>query len=174
MPKSNPHPYFAVYTNKPPAMLTKDRYSHAFIILIIGFTLALFFLKKDKGIPAAITFVASTFYTAYLFTQPGRLHLTNQQKESYTLQTAPGKQYLYKTAGIKLKAENDCGFSLLVQNHIDGIQTNNTRYKVVNGTDIYLTPTLQPKPAGFGSAIMQKLAGGGTEPPEIQTDPCWK
>lgn len=155
-------------------MLTKDRYSYALTLLFIGFLLSVFLLKKDKGIPAAITLVASTLYTAYLFTKPARLHLTPKQKQAYTQTISPGKEYFHKIHGIKLKTEKGCGFSLQLQNNIDGIQINNTRYKTVNGTDIHLTPALQPAPAGFGSAIIQKIAGGGKEPPAIQTDPCWK
>lgn len=156
--------------------LTKDRYSHAMLLALAGLAAAIFFLRAGKGAWAAACFLGGGLYFAWLLTRPGRVHLTDEQKAGINNpggSLPPGTATLLPVRShIKLKGETDCGFSATAKRDIDGIQIGATRYKAVNGTDVYIDGQFV-RPCGPGSAIMQELGGGGQEPAGIQSDPCW-
>ncbi len=142
-------------------MITKDRYSNAFLSMSGSALLSIYFLRSGKGNLAAISFipfVLSSAYLVYLFTRPAKLHLSVEQKSKLN---------------PEFKGENDCGFSPSEVNEIDGIKVNGKRYKFVNGTDVCLNEKDEIVPCGFGSSIIQFVGGGGVEPKSIQSDECW-
>ena len=117
--------------------------------------------KNGKGNLAAagfIPFILSSVYLAYLFTQSSKIHLSKEQK---------------KRLNLEYKGERDCKFSRIEKIDIDGLRIKGKRYKLVNGTDIFLNEKDEVLPCGFGSSIMQSIGGGGLEPKSIKTDNCW-
>lgn len=142
-------------------MMTKDRYSNTFLAMSGSALLSAYFLKNGKGNLAAVSFIPfifSSVYLAYLFTQPAKLHLSAEQKDSLK---------------PEFKGEYDCGFSSSKVNDNDGIKVKGKRYKFVNGTDVCINENNEVVPYGFGSTIMQFIGGGGLEPKSIQSDKCW-
>jgi hypothetical protein len=80
-------------------MFTKDRYSKTFLVMSGSVLLSAYLYRNGKGNLAAaafIPFIFSSGYLAYLFTQPAKLHLSDEQK----MQLNP-----------EYKGENDCKFS---------------------------------------------------------------
>lgn len=140
-------------------MIKKDRYSHAFIIAIIGMVLFIVLFRMNKK-PYGTIVGASSLIPFFLLTLKGaRIHLTDAQREELD---------------IEFKDEDDCGFTPVERKYIDGIRVDGVRYKFVDGTDAYIDSNNVARPCGFGSAIMQRLGGGGVEPPFIQENDCWK
>jgi len=142
-------------------MLTKDRYSKTFLVMSGSVLLSAYLYRNGKGNLAAaafIPFIFSSGYLAYLFTQPSKLHLSDEQKMRLNLEH---------------KGENDCKFSRQVKTEVDGIKVKGKRYKFVNGTDVCLNEKDEVAPCGFGSSIMQFVGGDGLEPKSIQSDKCW-
>jgi amino acid permease len=141
--------------------LFKDRYSQAIILFVIVF---IFFALDMKFKNRNLTFVGATIginafiYLIIIRYSSARIHLTDKQKKDLPLQ---------------YKGETDCGFTTEYKSKIDGIKLNEKRYKAVNGTDIYISKENKIKACGPGSALIQYLAGAGTEPAEIQKDDCW-
>jgi len=136
-------------------MVTKDRYSKIFLVMSGSALLSAFFYKNEKGNIAAaafIPFIFSSGYLAYLFTQPAKLHLSDEQK----MRLNP-----------EYKGENDCKFSRQEKTEVDGIKVKGKRYKFVNGTDVCMNEKDEVVPCGFGSSIMQFVGGGGLEPKSI-------
>lgn len=123
--------------------------------------LSAYLYRNGKGNLAAaafIPFIFSSGYLAYLFSQPAKLHLSEEQK--IRLNT-------------EYKGGNDCKFSRQEKTEVDGIKVKGKRYKFVNGTDVCLNKKNEVVPCGFGSSIMQFVGGGGLEPKSIQSDNCW-
>jgi hypothetical protein len=142
-------------------MLTKDRYFKTFLVMSGSALLAAYLYRNGKGNLAAasfIPFILSSGYLAYLFTQPAKLHLSDEQK----MRLNP-----------EYKGENDCKFSRQEKTEVDGIKVKGKRYKFVNGTDVCMNAKDEVVPCGFGSSIMQFVGGGGLEPKSIQSDNCW-
>lgn len=139
-------------------MITKDRYSQAFLFLAVGFGVSALFLRADKGYAAATSGLLGVFPLLYLMTRPTKLHLLEEE---------------IKRLSPEFKGENDCKFSKTVTVKIDGIKVKGKRYKFVNGTDVCLNDKDEVVPCGFGSSIMQVVGGGGLEPKSIQSDECW-
>ncbi|MFM7015023.1 MAG: hypothetical protein ACKOX3_01735 [Bacteroidota bacterium] len=141
-------------------MITKDRYSKAFITMASSAIVSAYLFRNSKGNYAGISFIPFVLagaYLTYLFRQSAKLHLTNEQKNNLI---------------IEYKGETDCGFRPIAVDKIDGIRINGKRYKFVNGSDMFLDE-YEPMACGFGSFIMQTLGGGGLEPKSIQNDKCW-
>lgn len=142
-------------------MFTKDRYSKTSLVMSGSALLSAYLYRNGKGNLAAaafIPFIFSSGYLAYLFSQPAKLHLSEEQK--IRLNT-------------EYKGENDCKFSRQEKTEVDGIKVKGKRYKFVNGTDVCLNKKNEVVPCGFGSSIMQFVGGGGLEPKSIQSDNCW-
>lgn len=114
--------------------------------------------KGNLASAAFIPFIFSSGYLAYLFTQPAKLHLSDEQK----MRLNP-----------EYKGENDCKFSRQVKTKVDGITVKGKRYKFVNGIDVCMNEKDEVVPCGFGSSIMQFVGGGGLEPKSIQSDNGW-
>lgn len=142
-------------------MFTKDRYSKTSLVMSGSALLSAYLYRNGKGNLAAaafIPFIFSSGYLAYLFSQPAKLHLSEEQK--IRLNT-------------EYKGENDCKFSRQEKTEVDGIKVKGKQYKFVNGTDVCLNKKNEVVPCGFGSSIMQFVGGGGLEPKSIQSDNCW-
>ena len=142
-------------------MFTKDRYSKTFLVMSGSALLSAYLYRNGKGNLAAaafIPFIFSSGYLAYLFSQPAKLHLSEEQK----MRLNP-----------EYKGENDCKFRRQEKTEVDGIKVKGKRYKFVNGTDVCLNEKDEVVPCGFGSSIMQFVGGGGLEPKSIQSDNCW-
>ena len=142
-------------------MFTKDRYSKTSLVMSGSALLSAYLYRNGKGNLAAaafIPFIFSSGYLAYLFSQPAKLHLSEEQK--IRLNT-------------EYKGENDCKFSRQEKIEVDGIKVKGKRYKFVNGTDVCMNEKDEVVPCGFGSSIMQFVGGGGLEPKSIQSDNCW-
>lgn len=142
-------------------MFTKDRYSKTSLVMSGSALLSAYLYRNGKGNLAAaafIPFIFSSGYLAYLFSQPAKLHLSEEQK--IRLNT-------------EYKGENDCKFSRQEKTEVDGIKVKGKRYKFVNGTDVCLNKKNEVVPCGFGSSIMQFVGGGGLKPKSIQSDNCW-
>lgn len=142
-------------------MFTKDRYSKTFLVMSGSALLSAYLYRNGKGNLAAAAFVPFIFssgYLAYLFTQPAKLHLTEEQK----MRLNP-----------EYNGENDCKFSRQEKIEVDGIKVKGKRYKFVNGTDVCMSEKDEVVPCGFGTSIMQFVGGGGLEPKSIQSDNCW-
>ena len=142
-------------------MLTKDRYSKIFLVMLGSALLSAYLYRNGKGNLAAaafIPFIFSSGYLAYLFTQLAKLHLSDEQK----MRLNP-----------EYKGENDCKFSRQEKTEVDGIKVKGKWYKFVNGTDVCMNEKDEVVPCGFGSSIMQFFGGGGLEPKSIQSDNCW-
>ena len=142
-------------------MLTKDRYSKIFLVMLGSALLSAYLYRNGKGNLAAaafIPFIFSSGYLAYLFTQPAILHLSDEQK---------------MRLNHEYKGENDCKFSRQEKTEVDGIKVKGKRYKFVNGTDVCMNEKDEVVHCGFGSSIMQFVGGGGLEPKSIQSDNCW-
>ena len=142
-------------------MLTKDRYSKTFLVMLGSALLSAYLYRNGKGNLAAavfIPFIFSSGYLAYLFTQPAILHLSDEQK---------------MRLNHEYKGENDCKFSRQEKTEVDGIKVKGKRYKFVNGTDVCMNEKDEVVPCGFGSSIMQFVGDGGLEPKSIQYDNCW-
>lgn len=142
-------------------MITKDRYSKAFITMASSAIVSAYLFRNSKGNYAGISFIPFVLagaYLANLFRQSAKLHMTNEQKNNLI---------------IEYKGETDCGFKTIAVDKIDGIRINGKRYKFVNGSDMFLDKNNEPVGCGFGSFIMQTLGGGGFEPESIQNDKCW-
>lgn len=142
-------------------MFTKDRYSKTFLVMSGSALLSAYLYRNGKGNLAAAAFVPFIFssgYLAYLFTQPAKLHLSEEQK----MRLNP-----------EYKGENDCKFSRQQKIEVDGIKAKGKRYKFVNGTDVCMSEKDEVVPCGFGTSIMQFVGGGGLEPKSIQSDNCW-
>ncbi len=136
-------------------MLTKDRYSKTFLVMSGSALLSAYLYRNGKGNLAAaafIPFIFSSGYLAYLFTQPAKLHLSDEQK----MRLNP-----------EYKGENDCKCSRQEKTEVDGIKVKGKRYKFVNGTDVCMNEKDEVVPCGFGSSIMQFVGGGGLEPKSI-------
>ncbi len=140
-------------------MLKKDRYSHAFIFLILGLIGAWYFIRDGKGSVAGMLLITAVLPLGYIMSRSARIHLTDAQKANLD---------------IEYKDEDDCGFTREVRKNIDGIRVNGVRYKFVDGTDGYIDRNNVARPCGFGSALMQKIGAGGKEPKSIQHNDCWK
>ena len=139
-------------------MITKDRYSQAFLFLTIGIGASTYFLRNEKGYLAAASLLIGIAPLAYLFTRPAKLHLSEDQK---------------KQLKAEYKGEDDCKFSPEYKQEIDGIKITGKRYKFVNGTDVCVNEQNDVITCGIGSSIMQVIGGGGVEPQSIQADQCW-
>ena len=142
-------------------MFIKDRYSKTFLVMSGSALLSAYLYRNGKGNLAAaafIPFIFSSGYLAYLFTQPAKLHLSEEQK----MRLNP-----------EYKGESDCRFSRQEKTEVDGIKVKGKRYKFVNGTDVCLNEKDEVAPCGFGSSIMQFVGGDGLEPKSIQSDKCW-
>ena len=142
-------------------MFTKDRYSKTSLVMSGSALLSAYLYRNGKGNLAAaafIPFIFSSGYLAYLFSQPAKLHLSEEQK--IRLNT-------------EYKGENDCKFSRQEKTEVDGIKVKGKRYKFVNGTDVCMNEKDEVVPCGFGTSIMQFVGGGGLEPKSIQSDNCW-
>ena len=136
-------------------MLTKDRYSKTFLVMSGSALLSAYLYRNGKGNLAAaafIPFIFSSGYLAYLFTQPAKLHLSDEQK----MRLNP-----------EYKGENDCKCSRQEKTEVDGIKVKGKRYKFVNGTDVCMNEKDEVVPCGFGSSILQFVGGGGLEPKSI-------
>ena len=136
-------------------MFTKDRYSKTFLVMSGSALLSAYLYRNGKGNLAAaafIPFIFSSGYLAYLFTQPAKLHLSDEQK----MRLNP-----------EYKGENDCKCSRQEKTEVDGIKVKGKRYKFVNGTDVCMNEKDEVVPCGFGSSIMQFVGGGGLEPKSI-------
>lgn len=140
-------------------MILKDRYSKAFIFLTLGVGVSTYFLRNDKGYYSAIALLVGISPLLYLVTRPAKIHLTDEQKRSLSLE---------------YKGEDVCGFQKQYQSDIDGVKINNQRFKAVNGTDIYIDENNNVNACGFGTSIMQIVGGGGVEPKSIQQETCWQ
>lgn len=142
-------------------MITKDRYSKAFITMAGSAIVSAYLFRNSKENYAGISFIPFVLagaYLIYLFRQSAKLHLTNEQKNNLI---------------IEYKGKTDCGFKTIAVDKIDGIKINGKRYKFVNGSDEYLNKNNELMACGFGSFIMQMLGGGGLEPKSIQNDKSW-
>ena len=145
-------------------MITKDRYSQAFLSMSGSALLTAYFFRSGKNnlIPISGLFlVGSVVYTLYLMRKksPAILHLSEEQK---------------KRLKAEYKGEDDCKFSTEYKSEVDGIKINGKRYKFVNGTDVCINEKDEVVPCGFGSSIMLFVGGGGKEPKSIQSDECWQ
>lgn len=132
-------------------MLHKDRYTLAFLWLIILAIASILFFRYKKGYAAAACGTAGIAPLLFLITRSARVHLIENQ------------------SGIAYKGENDCGFTDTPAGELDGIRLRGQRYKLVNGADVYINAAAEIKPCGPGTALMQRL-GGGPEPHSIQKD----
>jgi len=121
----------------------KDRYSQAFLIILIGmFVLIFLHFKYSKT-------------TGFLFIIIGAIYgLVLTLSKSCILENE------YQGKGF-YKCENDCLVMELQLKQkvcgIDGIKTNGKVYKTANGTDIVITASGKIKPAGFGSALINSF-----------------
>ncbi len=141
-------------------MLKKDRYSHAFIFLILGLIGAAYLFRNEKTNASILSILIGLIPMFYLMKKgSARIHLTDAQKANLD---------------IEYKDEDDCGFTRHEKKNIDGIRVNGVRYKFVDGTDGYIDRNNVARPCGFGSALMQKIGAGGKEPKSIQHNDCWK
>jgi len=128
-------------------MCTKDKYSIAFITLFIAIIILIIFVinKSMKG--SFVSLISGLIPLGFIiFFGKSRLHLTKEQMQNEDIQ--------YKT-------KNCPGFSEDYSKNLDSVRLNNRIYKLVDGADIYLDNKNEFKPAGFGSAIMQRIFSGG-------------
>ena len=140
-------------------MITKDRYSKAFLIMAVGTATSMYFFRQDKGDLAALSFIVGGVYLAYLLRSSSQIHFTKEQGEKL---------------GIQYKGETACKFSSKYKTEIDSLRISGNRFKFVNGTDICLNKKNEIVDCGFDSAIMQFIGDGGFEPKSIQNNVCWE
>ncbi len=139
-------------------MITKDRYSQAFLFLAASSALSIYLLRNNKESLAILPLFIGLIPFAYIFTQSAKLHLSDEQKNKLK---------------AEYKGEDDCGFVNEYRTEVDGLRIKGKRYKFVNGTDICVNEQNEVIPCGIGSSIMQVIGGGGKEPSSIQKEACW-
>ena len=101
-------------------MITKDRYSKAFITMASSAIVSAYLFRNSKGNYAGISFIPFVLagaYLANLFRQSAKLHMTNEQKNNLI---------------IEYKGVTDCGFKTIAVDKIDGIRINNFSSKLLN------------------------------------------
>lgn len=136
-------------------MFKKDRYSHAIIMAVALVAIAFILFSNGKNkVAGAIGMLGGIVLFVPIFLS-GRLNGLIPDETT-------------------IKNENGCCFTGTNPNKIDGIKHNGKRFKVVNGSDVYINNQGKIKPCGFGSAFMLKIGKGGYEPKSIQNDECWK
>ena len=153
-----------------------DRYSLVYTLLIFSFVLFLYFTTRNKLI-AALPIIASFLYLMFLaFISSGKIHLTDEQKKSVSktgfLPNKPSSNKLGPY--LQFKPEEGCGFTDTIHEKADGISLDNTRFKLINGLDVYINENYEVKTLGLGSRMMLYFSNGGYEPKIIQGDNSWK
>jgi len=150
----------------------KDRYTRAFLLLVIGLVLVVYFLRQDNGILAGISLLLGISYFPFLFNTGGNVHFQNQKKILLsTLRVKKEKVHRFEQAKPRHFYKNRI-------DDLDGIRnTKGLPYKLVNGCDIlatYRNGKYFFTPLGIGSYILQIIGGGGLNPASIRHRHTWR
>lgn len=134
-------------------MVFRDRYTRLFVLIGLSSAATIYLFKQSKNeyipLPGLVLSISVLILMYMMWKGSARIHLYENH------------------SGIDYKGEHDCGFNPTPTEALDGIRLRGRRYKLVNGSDVYINSADEIKPCGPGTALMQWIGGGGPEPQSI-------